>query len=497
MSDEPLDLSAWEVPPPPDGLPDRVLDAVRGLGSAHAVEAPPPRRRWRWSVVVVGLAMAAAAALALALSRPAQRLGAGRGVVMARAATTVSLTGGVEALVAPGTTLIWTTDADRVHVAHAAGVVTYRQGDTRRLTVVTPAATLTSAGASFRVEAPMNRSLVTAGVAGVVGVVAVVVYQGQVEAKRPASTPEVVPTGAEARFPIGEPAPVRVAVAGGPVAKTVVDAARRAEVARAIAAARARAGAAGSPAGAPPVVGTAPAADGADGALTKDDIRAGVREVVPLLAECYDTELARDPSLPAATVASRFTIESAADIGTVVTVGDLTIDGPLGASQEFRDCMTATLEAVVLPPLGEGGRIEVNYPFTFRPSDDDGGATPTAPAPTGAATPSSTSAPRPSTQRPAAPPPAAPTPDKLVEEASRAAMNGQFDSALRLCEQALATAATAKVRTKAINIAALSACRLKRTDKARQYYRLAPPSNQSSIRQACLAASAGAFDPSL
>lgn len=86
-------------------------------------------------------------------------------------------------------------------------------------------------------------------------------------------------------------------------------------------------------------------------------------------------------------------------------------------------------------------------------------------------------------------------PSALVDAASKAAMNGQFGSALSQAEQAIKAGASGSVATKAVNIAALSACRIKKTDKAKYYYDRAPTSNKQSIRQACLAATGGKFDP--
>lgn len=499
--DDRLDLSAWTAPPPPAGLTDRALDRLDGRASAHALPDLPPRRRWRWAIA--GAALAAAALGGAIVASRAPTRGAGAGGVTATAATAVELADGVEALIEAGATITWTTDGEVVRIAHLAGVVTYRQRGARRLAITTPAATLSSARATFRVEAPMNRTLIAGAAVGLAGVVAIIVYDGSVEAKRPAGDAETLRPGGETRLAIAptptdrpdRPRPTAVVAAA-------VDRARRAEVAQAIAAARAR------PAGAAPlgsagaaVVGTAPPVDDATpGELTKDEIRAGVREVIPLITECYELELAKDPTAREATVKARFTIDSAADVGTVVTVGDLAIDGRLGASTEFRDCMTATLEAVVLPPLGDGGTIEVNYPFVFRASDDDEGEppTPAAAAPPDAPRPTPAGSRATAPQKPAdgaAKPTAGATTADLTSAATEAALNAQWGRALELAQAGLAAGGSAADRSKLVNIGALAACRIRRYDEARALYRLAKPAQQRVIEQACLQASDGAFTP--
>jgi|JI10StandDraft_1071094.scaffolds.fasta_scaffold20600_7 pSer/pThr/pTyr-binding forkhead associated (FHA) protein len=87
-------------------------------------------------------------------------------------------------------------------------------------------------------------------------------------------------------------------------------------------------------------------------------------------------------------------------------------------------------------------------------------------------------------------------PAALIDEASKAALNGQWALALARAEETLRSGPSSAVASKAINIAALSACRIKKYDKAKVYYNKAVSQQQrTSIRQACLQASGSKFDP--
>ena len=484
--DVPIDLAAWTAPPPPDGLADRVLAAVH---SATPVEAERSRPR---RGLVVGGAIAAVLAVAASVALwPHERATPRAGHIEATAPAVVTLAGDVEATVEAGAQLIWQHERGGLTVHHAAGVATYRHRGDGRLEVVTPVGALASERATFRVEAPMMRNVIVGGsAAAVAAVVVVAVYQGRVQARSP-ETPAPPPVAIEAgqelalradRGPAPAPVPAPVAVA-----KAAVDRARRDALAKAIAAVRQPA--APSPGGGATVVGSAPRTT-----LGRDEIRTSVREVVPMIAECYELELDRDPQVGKTTVKARLIVDSEPDLGTVVAVSDLEIPGALGTSTDFRDCLTATLEAMVLPPLEEGAHVEINYPFIFSPAppdgDDTAAAPPSAPAPTATATPAA----KPSKPAPA---PSKPAPTGTVEEnvsnAGAAAMNGTWARARQLAENALALGAAGQMRTKAINIAALAACNLRDVKSARRYYQLAPDSMKTAIRQQCLRA--GGFDP--
>ncbi len=486
--DDRVDLTPWTAPPPPTDLADRVGEALAAPIASTAQDPPSPRARWWWLAAAAGGALAVAAGIALVASSGTAEP-RGHGAVVATSATTTMLADGIEAMAEAGAEFAWHADARGVHVAQRSGIVTYRQRGALALDVSISsgpvpgpaAAVLTSTRATYRVEVPMNRPLIVGGGAAAVAVAViaiVTVYDGGASAKQPDRAAR--PIAAGERVELTAPAPTRPAPQ--PVTVAARDRVRRDAIAAAMLARRptpAGTAAGTSPTGA--MVGSAPPAPLT---LGKDEIRAGVKDVVPMLAECYEAELERDPTLGETTVKTQFTIDSDPDLGTIVTLSDLQVSGPLAQVADFRDCMTATIEAVVLPPLGDGGQVTVNYPFEFRPNDVD----------------DATQHPSDAAKSPATPTPVKPlkpvvTPDAVVlaNDAASAAMNVQYARALALSEQGLKTYPTDSVRAKLTNIAALSSCQLKNRPKALSYYRLASPNAKLGIRQTCMRVAQ--FDP--
>lgn len=83
---------------------------------------------------------------------------------------------------------------------------------------------------------------------------------------------------------------------------------------------------------------------------------------------------------------------------------------------------------------------------------------------------------------------------QLVNDASSAAMNGQWGKALTAAESALkAPGIGGSLAAKAVNVAALASCNLKNEAKARTYYAKASSSYKTAIRQQCLRVAK--FDP--
>lgn len=99
-------------------------------------------------------------------------------------------------------------------------------------------------------------------------------------------------------------------------------------------------------------------------AISAVEIRSAMREVIPILTECYETAL---PTLasPRVEITAQLTLTGDPDIGTVIDakqIADKT-GQPLPAG--FDDCLRSTFQTLALPPLQEGDQIEVRYPFLF------------------------------------------------------------------------------------------------------------------------------------
>jgi ferric-dicitrate binding protein FerR (iron transport regulator) len=513
--DDRLDLSAWESPTPPRGMANRVMDAVRATGDVPDVRpstraTPSLRTNGGRNRVLLGLAaVAAAAALTWALW-PRPHTGApSTGHVLAAAPSKIALGDGTIALLTAGADVTWERHGARLDITQSAGTVTYQHPGPGGLVVTTPLATIHTASASMNVEVPMsNKKVAIAGVGGaaIAAAVVVAVYEGRAEVRQPATSPQVVEAGGQVAVAAPPAKP-----AFTPVAKTVKDRAKHDEIAAAIAQARAArtSGVAGGGGGSlpggsalAPDPGAPPTVDLTPGELSKEEIRTSVREVVPLLTECYSLLLEKYPHV-GGRVTAKLVVESEPDVGTIVTMqeneskSDMKMVLEAGQSPkdfgtdmaDFNQCLTATLESVAMPPLGDkdGGRVEINYPFVFAPSEEEAEQyNPDGPKPM----------PEPArpTQKKAtptsdAPRPADPnaTPDDLLAESEDAAKASQWALALRRAEDAIEhPRVSGQTKARGAMVAALAACNLKIADKAKRYFWMATPSSKSLVEQRCL-----------
>ncbi|MGE5186379.1 MAG: sigma-70 family RNA polymerase sigma factor [Acidobacteriota bacterium] len=101
-----------------------------------------------------------------------------------------------------------------------------------------------------------------------------------------------------------------------------------------------------------------------DGDLDREYIRSAVHELLPLLQECYEHALERDPQL-AGSVVVNFTIEGEPGVGGVVS--DSAIDDRSTLTDpDMRECMQQTMYALEIDPPANGGTVQVTYPFVFK-----------------------------------------------------------------------------------------------------------------------------------
>ena len=111
----------------------------------------------------------------------------------------------------------------------------------------------------------------------------------------------------------------------------------------------------------------------ADGAGAKDmsnpetlkvEIKAAMKEVIPLLAECYQAEMDHIAE-PQTKVVAELTLTGDPDVGTVIDAHGIADDGGKPLATKFDECLRNSLQLLALPPLAEGDRVEVHYPFLF------------------------------------------------------------------------------------------------------------------------------------
>ena len=94
-------------------------------------------------------------------------------------------------------------------------------------------------------------------------------------------------------------------------------------------------------------------------ALDKAIIRRYVKRDIQKIQACYENELDTTPKL-AGTLTVTFLIDRDGIVASATASG-------LG-NANVETCVAAVIKAIVFPKPKGGGSIQVNYPFTFRPS---------------------------------------------------------------------------------------------------------------------------------
>jgi RNA polymerase sigma-70 factor (ECF subfamily) len=115
------------------------------------------------------------------------------------------------------------------------------------------------------------------------------------------------------------------------------------------------------------------AASSGSGSLDKEYVRQQMREILPLVKECYEQALARNPgSLPAmdGKLMVAFTIVADPSVGGLVSESRVLDEKSTIADKEMRECVQETMYAAKFGAPAEGGEVHVEYPFLFKHSDD-------------------------------------------------------------------------------------------------------------------------------
>lgn len=99
------------------------------------------------------------------------------------------------------------------------------------------------------------------------------------------------------------------------------------------------------------------------GALRREYIQDAIREVSPLIAECYELALEEAPELSGRLVVD-FTIGGEPDVGGIVEEADVQEQSELHHPL-LDECIRETIYSVEFPPPEAGGQVHVTYPFRF------------------------------------------------------------------------------------------------------------------------------------
>ena len=100
------------------------------------------------------------------------------------------------------------------------------------------------------------------------------------------------------------------------------------------------------------------------GELPKEYIQQQVREIVPLVKECYEMSLEQQSDL-AGSLKVQFVIVGDEEYGGLIEESKILEGSTLANSAGLAECVRETMYAIKLKAPKGGGRVVVNYPFIF------------------------------------------------------------------------------------------------------------------------------------
>ena len=104
------------------------------------------------------------------------------------------------------------------------------------------------------------------------------------------------------------------------------------------------------------------------GTLSKEYIRDTVKEdVVPLVRECYNNLLEKDPEI-AGRMVMQFAIMGDESVGGIVDEMEFAEESEI-QDEDFRECVSESMMSTVFEAPDEGGKVIVKYPFVFTTDD--------------------------------------------------------------------------------------------------------------------------------
>lgn len=123
-------------------------------------------------------------------------------------------------------------------------------------------------------------------------------------------------------------------------------------------------------------VHAAPHAPGAAPAAGSDDVPIipleavskplfdGLQASLPILAECY-TKHAGSSSTPPPHATARMTLASDPDLGSVIDTDQIQDADGHPLPHELETCLRDAIDSLALPPLGQPGKVQLQYTFRF------------------------------------------------------------------------------------------------------------------------------------
>jgi len=89
-------------------------------------------------------------------------------------------------------------------------------------------------------------------------------------------------------------------------------------------------------------------------------LKEGLDASIPLLAACYEKS-----GTPPKTAAAMMTMASDPDLGTVIDTATMTDASGQPLARELDDCLRDVVDSLALPPLGQPGKLQIQYTFKF------------------------------------------------------------------------------------------------------------------------------------
>lgn len=100
--------------------------------------------------------------------------------------------------------------------------------------------------------------------------------------------------------------------------------------------------------------------------LDEEYIRESVRDLIPVIRECYENALEDEPELGGKLV-MKFEILGDEEVGGVVDEVEIDAEQSTIGDADMRECMRESMYTLELPAPDAGGHVFVTYPFVFTP----------------------------------------------------------------------------------------------------------------------------------
>ena len=91
------------------------------------------------------------------------------------------------------------------------------------------------------------------------------------------------------------------------------------------------------------------------------ELKDAMTAAIPILAECFEHAGITDPR----TAVAQMTMASDPDLGTVVDTADILGPDNQKLPPALDTCLRDTIDSLALPPLGQPGKLQVQYSFKF------------------------------------------------------------------------------------------------------------------------------------